>query len=73
MQKKLMRSDNRMIAGVVAGIAEYLDHDIALWRLGTVVALIFTGFFPVGLLYIIAIFVMPTTTTEPAVDYEVHE
>lgn len=48
-----------MIAGVLAGFAEYLVIDVTVLRVLFVVALLITGFFPLGLAYIIAIFIMP--------------
>lgn len=54
--KKLYKSNNRMICGVCAGIAEYLGID------PTVVRLLWAALGPTGtgiLLYIIAALVMP--------------
>jgi phage shock protein C len=49
-----------MVAGVAGGIAEYLDVDPTVVRLGWVLATFFTG--PVApLLYVICWFVMPRT------------
>jgi len=59
MNKKLYRSNNKIIAGVCAGVAEYFDIDVTLLRLGTVLIFIFTGFFPMGIFYILAAFIMP--------------
>lgn len=56
--KKLMRSSNRMIAGVCAGIAEYFGWDVTLLRIVYVVASIFTAFAGV-IVYIILWIVMP--------------
>ena len=39
------------IAGVCAGLADYLDWNIKLVRVIFIVAFIFSGFFPVGLVY----------------------
>jgi len=58
-KKKLYRSDNKYIGGVVAGCAEYFDHDPTVWRLGSIVFLIITGLMPGVLLYALAWFVMP--------------
>lgn len=57
--KKLYRSNNRLVAGVCAGFAEYFDHDPTLWRLGFVFFLALTGVMPGLLLYILAIIVIP--------------
>ena len=54
--KKLYKSNNRMICGVCAGIAEYLGIDPTVVRLlWAALGLIGTGI----LLYIIAALVMP--------------
>ena len=54
--KKLYKSDNRMICGVCAGIAEYLGIDPTVVRLiWAALGLTGTGI----LLYIIAALVMP--------------
>lgn len=60
MQKKLRRSKNQMIAGVCAGIAEYLDVDPTLVRIIYVLLSFFSAGFPGLLIYIILCFVMPT-------------
>jgi phage shock protein C len=57
--KRLRRLlDNKKIAGVCAGLAEYLDADITLIRLIMVLAAIFSGGVVV-IAYIIAWAVMP--------------
>lgn len=48
-----------MIAGVCAGIAEYLDLDITLVRILYVLISIFSAGFPGLLVYVILWFVMP--------------
>jgi phage shock protein C len=53
--KRLTRSrDDRMISGVCGGLARYLNVDATLIRVLVVVAFVFSGFFPVGVLYLIA-------------------
>ena len=42
--KKLKRSSNAMIAGVAAGIAEYLDVDPTVVRVIWAISVIFAGF-----------------------------
>lgn len=49
-----------MIAGVIAGFADYFVVDVTVLRVLFVAAVLVTGFFPLGLAYIIAIFIMPT-------------
>ncbi len=57
-KKKLYRLDEeKMIAGVCAGIADYFDLDVSLVRLGWVFLALFAGS---GLLaYIIAALIIP--------------
>lgn len=58
--RRLTRSrDDKMIAGVCGGLARYLNIDATLARVLTVLALIFSGFFPVGVLYLVAWALMP--------------
>jgi len=59
MKKKLRRSSNKMIAGVCAGIAEYLGLDVTLVRVAYVLLSIFSAGFPGLIVYIILMFVMP--------------
>lgn len=56
----LKRSNrNKMIAGVCAGLAEWLDWDVTLVRIGYVLISIFSAAFPGILVYIILWIVMP--------------
>jgi len=60
MSKQLTRLPNdKVIWGICSGIAKYLELDKTVVRIIVVLLLLFTGFFPVGLLYIIAYFIMP--------------
>ena len=59
MQKKLTRTQNKMISGVCAGIAEYFEFDPTLVRIAYVLLSIFSAGFPGLLLYIILAIVMP--------------
>ena len=57
--KKLTRSiSNRMIAGVCAGLAEYLEIDPTIVRLLVVLAF-FTGFGGIALVYLVMALVVP--------------
>ena len=58
MTKKLMRSDDRVIGGVCAGLAEYLDFDPVAVRLGYVFLTFFTAFAGIPF-YILAWIIMP--------------
>lgn len=58
--KKLTRNTRKaMVAGVIAGFADYFAIDVTMLRVIFIAALLITGFFPLGLAYIIAIFIMP--------------
>ena len=60
--KKLLRSNNRIIAGVCAGLAEYLGWEITLVRVLYLVISILSAGFPGILVYVILWIVMPKQT-----------
>jgi len=63
--KTLTRStSNRMIAGVCAGLGEYLGIDPTIVRLLAVLAF-FTGFGGIALVYLIMALVVPEQTSAP--------
>ena len=57
--KKLVRSNNKIIAGVCGGIAEYFDVEPTLIRVVYAALTLFTAGFPGVLLYIIMMLLMP--------------
>ena len=57
-KRRLTRSNNRMIAGVCSGIADYFGWDITLVRIVYVVATFFTVFSG-GIVYLILWLIMP--------------
>lgn len=59
MEKKLRRSNDQMIAGVCAGIAEYMGLDVTLVRVAYVILSVLSIGFPGTLLYIILWMIMP--------------
>ncbi|MGK7388721.1 MAG: PspC domain-containing protein [Candidatus Cyclobacteriaceae bacterium M2_1C_046] len=60
MNSRLTRPrDQRIIAGVCAGIARYIKWDPAIFRLVFVLVSIFSAAFPGFLVYIILWIVMP--------------
>ena len=60
MAKKLYRSaSQKMIGGVCAGLADYMDIDISLVRLVFVALVLVTAIFPMVLFYVIAWIVVP--------------
>jgi phage shock protein PspC (stress-responsive transcriptional regulator) len=58
MEKKLTKSNNKMLSGVLAGIAEYLGWDPTVVRVAYLFATLFTAFAGV-LVYLLLILVMP--------------
>lgn len=56
--KKLTRSDNRMLAGVCAGLADYFGTDVTLVRVIYALLTFFTAFSGV-IVYLILMIVMP--------------
>ena len=55
MSKKLSRGNDRMLAGVCSGIANYLDIDASVVRILTVVGCIFSGIFGIALYFLVGI------------------
>lgn len=58
-QKKLTKSKHKVFLGVFGGIADYFGIDETLVRVIGVLIFVFTGFFPIGLFYLIAAVIMP--------------
>lgn len=58
--KKLYRSNNRMLAGVCGGVAEYFGVDATLIRLAYVILSVFTVAFPGIIVYILAAIIIPS-------------
>lgn len=59
--KRLYRSeDDKKLAGVCGGVAEYYDVDPTLVRVGYVVLTFVTGILPGMIAYIIIAAIMPT-------------
>jgi phage shock protein PspC (stress-responsive transcriptional regulator) len=59
VKRKLTRSDNKMIAGVCSGIADYLGWDPTVVRVAYILLSIFT-FFSGVIVYLILWIVMPS-------------
>ncbi len=71
--KQLKRIPTKaMVAGVIAGFAEYFVVDVTMLRVLFIAALLVTGFFPLGLAYIIAIFIMPIDLPAQAGEPVIH-
>ena len=58
MEKKFRKSADRPVAGVVGGIAEYFGWNKRKARIIALLLVVITGFFPLVLLYVIALFLM---------------
>lgn len=57
--KKLTRSSDRKLSGVLGGIAHYMNVDATVLRLIFVFVALFTAVVPCIILYIIAHFLIP--------------
>lgn len=55
MSKKLSRGNDKMLAGVCSGIANYLDIDASVVRILTVVGCVATGIFGIALYFLVGI------------------
>lgn len=62
-EKKLVRSANKVLAGVCGGIAEYFEIDPTLVRVAYAALTIFSAGFPGVILYIIMLILMPQAPT----------
>jgi phage shock protein C len=62
MEKRLTKSNNKMLAGVCAGIAEYFSIDPTVVRVAYAVLSVFSTGFPGLLLYLILMIIMPANT-----------
>jgi phage shock protein C len=76
MKKRLNRDqENKVVAGVLSGLANYFNQDPVLFRLAAIIFLILTGIFPGLLFYLVAWIIMPNreNNNSKRVDYEVVE
>jgi phage shock protein C len=72
-KKRLQRNEEQaVVAGVLAGLAEYFDQDPVLFRVLAITFLLLTGIFP-GLLVYVAAWVLMPRRRPPYYDYEVSE
>ena len=58
-KKRLYRSRNGKVFGICQGIADWKDLPVEYIRLFVILAFVFTGFFPVGVLYFLAAIILP--------------
>ena len=61
--KRLTRSNNKMLAGVCGGVAEYANIDPSLLRILTVVIVLLTSIIPGLLIYLGAALIIPESDT----------
>jgi phage shock protein C len=67
-RKELVRPrHNRRIAGVCAGLAEYMSMDVTLMRLLWAIVAVMTGIFPGLIAYVVAWIIMPESNDVVAV------
>ena len=59
LSRKLTKSNDKKLAGVCAGIAEYLGWDITLVRVVYLLLSLFTAAFPGLIVYLLLCIVMP--------------
>lgn len=62
--KRLTKSKNKIFLGVFGGIADYFGLDETLVRVIGVLIFVFTGFFPLGVFYLLAALIMPEYDTK---------
>lgn len=59
-KKKFKKSKkDKVLAGVLGGVAEYIEADATIVRIVWLIAMAFTGFIPGIILYIVAALVLP--------------
>ena len=59
-----------VIAGVCAGIAEYFDWNVRLLRAILVVSFVFSGFFPIVVVYAVLWYVLDPLPTGPSASFD---
>ena len=59
MENRIHKSEDKVIAGVIGGFAEYFDVNVTILRLGYVFATVATGIMPGMITYIVAAVIMP--------------
>ena len=57
-RERIYRSRNGLIFGVCRGVAEYFGFSVFWVRTIVVLLFLFTGFWPVGVLYLLAVFLI---------------
>lgn len=57
--KRLYKSEQKILAGVLGGVGEYFDIDPVLPRLAYILVTVFTGVVPGALVYVLAAIIVP--------------
>ena len=57
--RRLTRSRNKLIAGVCAGLADYLGVNVTMFRIGFVIVSIISAAFPGIVVYVVLWALMP--------------
>ncbi len=66
--KKLYRSKtDKVFAGICGGLGKYLNMDATVIRIIWMLVVVFTGFVPGVLIYIIGVFIIPEEGLPPTV------
>lgn len=67
-EKKLYRSPkNALLFGIAAGIAHYFSVDVVFVRLAIIVLTFLSGIWPMVLIYLVAIFLVPVDPAQETV------
>ncbi len=73
MNKKFYRSKKeRIVAGVIGGLATYFNQNVLLWRLGSLFVALATGVFPAVIVYLVAWYYVPEESLASA-DTVIHD
>ena len=72
-QSGIYRSRDGVFLGVCRGIAEYFDFSVFLVRIALVIVFIFSGFWPVIGIYLVAAFFMRPEPVKPIASEEEQE
>lgn len=68
VKKHLTKSKNKVFLGVFGGIADYFGLDETLVRVIGLLIFVFTGFFPLGVFYLLAALIMPEYNSKSSND-----
>ncbi|KRN28486.1 hypothetical protein IV38_GL001488 [Lactobacillus selangorensis] len=71
--KRLTKSNNKVLSGVLGGIADYFNIDPTIVRVIFVLISFFTTVFPGILIYIILAIVMPDAPSNNSTTFEEHD